>query len=185
MQGQRSAARSPPCRSGASSVVGLELSRGVPLRTSVGGSAAPCTTVMKRLCDLFSYPHRHIHELVKDTNKRARLRPEFQRTIDVYNTFIAAEGKGKVQNIVMSIHPLGTTPGKRAMLAYAEGKPNPMEDLEEIISEMAQGMSHKSNCGTYHWRPEELNDGEKLHKGQEARDVHGHGAGAGHLGRDA
>ena len=61
---------------------------------------------MERLCYLFSYPHRHIHELVKDTDKKALLRAEFKRTIDVYTKFSAAEGKGKVQNIMMSRHPL-------------------------------------------------------------------------------
>ena len=40
---------------------------------------------------MFSYPHRHIHELVKDTNKKALLRAESQRTIEVYNKFSAAE----------------------------------------------------------------------------------------------
>ena len=39
----------------------------------------------------------------------------------------------------MARHPLGTTLGKRRMLAFAENKPEAMQDFEELIDEMAQG----------------------------------------------
>ena len=102
-------------------------------------SASMTKQTMKRLCYMYSYPHRHIHQLIGDTNKKALLKSDFRKVIEVFMKFLDAEGKGKVQKIMLSRHPLNTTPGRRAMLAFADKEAGAMADFEEIISEMAQG----------------------------------------------
>ena len=94
---------------------------------------------MKRLCCLFSYPHVLIASLVNDPNKKLLIRNQFMKHVGFYKKFVEADGMGQVQKVMMARHPLGTTPGKRCMLAFAENKPESMSDFEELLEEMAQG----------------------------------------------
>ena len=104
-----------------------------------GFAVALAKACQKRLAYLFNFPHYFIASLVKDPNKKSLIREEFKRYVEVYNKLIATEGKGQTHKIIESRHPLGTTPGKRCIHAFADGKPDSMDDFEELIAEMAQG----------------------------------------------
>ena len=103
-------------------------------------ASSMCKQTMKRLSYMFSYPHFHIASLVQDPKKKEVLREKVRKHIETYKKFVEAEGKRQVQQVILDRHPFGTTLGKRCMEAFAEDRPQSMDDWDELVSEMAQGL---------------------------------------------